>query len=94
MTLVGKLVAIQNCAALNDIRATNSGKVTIVDQVLFHDFVSDQVLLDNQFENLRHARVVPSAFRVNNGDRTTPADLKAIRLGPKNTSRLGQPELP
>jgi hypothetical protein len=39
--------AIQNCAALNGIRATSSGKITIVDQVLFDDFVPDQVLLDN-----------------------------------------------
>jgi len=38
--------------------------------------------------------MVPSAFRVNNGDRATLADLKAIRLGPENTPRLGQSEFP
>ena len=58
----------------------------------FRNF-ADKVFLDDAFEHRRVAGAVPSAFRVDDGDRTALADAQAVRLGPEDATAFRQAEL-
>ena len=51
---------------------------------LIHYATADQMFLNDAFQNLRRAGVIPRAFRVNDSDRTMHTDAEAIRFCAKN----------
>lgn len=48
------------------------------DEKLVRDLSADQMLLDDVFEHIGRAGMVPRAFGVNHRDGTLKADLKAV----------------
>jgi hypothetical protein len=62
-------------------------------QRVFDDAPADQMFLDDPLEDRRIALAVPSALRIDDGDRPAFADAKAVRLGAQDSALLGQPEL-
>jgi len=46
-----------------------------------HRLPADQMFLDDAFQNLRCATVIPDAFRIDHGNRAARADAQAARLG-------------
>jgi len=45
-----------------------------------HDLSADEVFLNDSFENRRRAGVIPSTFRIHDGDRAAAANSQAIRF--------------
>ena len=54
---------------------------------------ANQMFLDDPFEHLLGARMVPDALGPDDRDRTVGADLQAVGLGPLNSARPHQTEL-
>jgi hypothetical protein len=46
--------------------------------ILLDGFSVDEMLLDDAFEHFGRARVIPNAFRIDDGDRSLCADAEAI----------------
>ena len=63
------------------------------DQVLRDQLTIDEMLADNSLENRGIAVVIPRAFGIDDGDRSTLADAKTIRLGPQHAAPIRQAQL-
>ena len=63
------------------------------DQQVFNDFSADEMFLDDAVEVLRPAVGIPGPLGVDHGDRPTVADPQAVRLGPLDSTLLGEPQL-
>ena len=50
----------------------------------FHHLISDEMLLDNAFDDLWAGGPIPNAFRVNQQNGTFDADSKTVGLGAKD----------
>jgi hypothetical protein len=53
----------------------------------------DQMFLNDPFEDGRVTLAVPSAFRIHDGDGSSFANPKTVRLGAKNSALFGEAEL-
>jgi hypothetical protein len=61
--------------------------------VFFDRLTTNQVLLNDSLQYRRIALTVPSAIRVDNGDRSAEANSQAVRFGAEDPSLTGQMEL-
>ncbi len=64
-----------------------------LDQELFDDLAVDQMLLDNPLEDWWVTLTVPGAFGIDHRDGAPQTNAKAIRLGPKDATGLGEFQL-
>lgn len=66
------------------------GQRVLVDQVVSDGVASDQVFLNDAFENFRVTLTVPAAFGVNHGDGSADTDAQAIGFGAGDAALFGQ----
>ena len=60
------------------------------DQIFTHDAAGDQMFLNDPFQNGRIALTVPGTIWVHDGNRSTLADAKTVRLGSQNAALFGE----